>query len=125
MNRYRYPVSRFVRRVPGTGRETDPHLRGNGADQQTESPEHGTYGGLLFHPNWKAKRAEVLLRDGGRCVICAAEEDLQIHHRQYHFISQQQKFKMPWDYEGKLLITLCKSCHNRGHNKFKVPVKYI
>jgi hypothetical protein len=46
---------------------------------------------------------------------------LQVHHRQYHFIVSQQKFRLPWEYPNHLLITLCESCHNRGHNKYKVP----
>ncbi|MEN0052374.1 MAG: hypothetical protein AAGC65_01830 [Mucilaginibacter sp.] len=86
-----------------------------------EVPAHGTYGVLLFDPRWKAKRAEIVSRDGNACVICRGEDELQVHHRQYHFILVAGAFKMPWDYEDHLLITLCRSCHQRGHSKFKVP----
>lgn len=82
---------------------------------------HGSYGALLFHPDWKAKRKEILLRDMHRCVHCHNDKNLQVHHRQYHFIASEQKFRLPWDYPGHLLITLCESCHNKGHNKYKVP----
>ncbi|QEH41807.1 hypothetical protein FW415_13320 [Chitinophaga sp. XS-30] len=82
---------------------------------------HGSYGGLLFHPNWKAKRKEVLTRDMNRCVHCSSNKDLQVHHRQYHFIASQQKFRLPWEYPNHLLITLCECCHSKGHNKYKVP----
>jgi len=82
---------------------------------------HGSYGALLFHPNWKAKRKEILSRDMDRCVHCKSSKDLQVHHRQYHFVASQQKFRLPWDYPDHLLITLCESCHNKGHNKYKVP----
>jgi len=82
---------------------------------------HGSYGALLLHPNWKAKRKEILIRDMDRCVHCKSNKDLQVHHRQYHFIASQQKFRLPWDYPDHLLITLCESCHNKGHNKYKVP----
>lgn len=82
---------------------------------------HGSYGALLFHPNWKAKRKEILHRDLHRCVHCCSDKDLQVHHRQYHFMTSEQKFRLPWDYPGHLLITLCESCHNKGHNKYKVP----
>lgn len=82
---------------------------------------HGSYGALLFHPNWKMKRKEILQRDMHRCVHCRSDKDLQVHHRQYHFIASEQKFRLPWDYPGHLLITLCESCHNKGHNKYKVP----
>lgn len=83
-------------------------------------PAHGTYGALLFRPEWKAKREEILIRDLKSCVICKCENTLQVHHRQYHFIVRENKFKLPWAYSDNLLITLCESCHKRGHNKFKV-----
>jgi hypothetical protein len=82
---------------------------------------HGSYGALLFHPSWKAKRKEILHRDMHRCVHCRSGKDLQVHHRQYHFRVSEQKFRLPWDYPDHLLITLCESCHNKGHNKYKVP----
>ncbi|WP_298737819.1 hypothetical protein [uncultured Chitinophaga sp.] len=82
---------------------------------------HGSYGALLFHPNWKAKRREILERDKHRCVHCYSSEALQVHHRQYHFLASEQKFRLPWEYPDRLLITLCESCHNKGHRKFKVP----
>lgn len=82
---------------------------------------HGSYGALLFHPDWKAKRKEILHRDNHRCVHCSSDKDLQVHHRQYHFIKNKQQFRLPWDYPGHLLITLCESCHHKGHNKYKVP----
>ena len=86
----------------------------------TDNP-HGTYGALLFKPEWRAKRAEILQRDNHTCSICYGSEDLQVHHRQYHFIASLNQFKLPWDYPDYLLITLCESCHKRGHSKFKVP----
>lgn len=82
---------------------------------------HGSYGALLFHPNWKTRRKEILNRDMHRCVHCHSNTDLQVHHRQYHFIAEQKKFRLPWDYPDRLLITLCESCHNAGHRKYKVP----
>lgn len=88
----------------------------------TETPAaHGTYGGLLFHPKWKEKRKEILTRDQYRCVICKSTDELQVHHRQYLFIVSQNQFRLPWDYADHLLITLCESCHSRGHNRYKVP----
>lgn len=92
--------------------------------EENSSPNvksHGSYGALLLHPNWKAKRREILHRDMSRCVHCGNNQNLQVHHRQYHFIENQQKFRLPWDYKEHLLITLCESCHSRGHNKYKVP----
>lgn len=82
---------------------------------------HGTYGGLLFREEWKNKRDEIIKRDGS-CKICNSITDLQVHHRQYHFLLKEKKFKLPWEYSNKLLITLCENCHRRGHNKYKVPI---
>lgn len=86
---------------------------------------HGTYGSLLFDERWKKKRAEILLRDNHVCRVCGESSKLQVHHRQYHFIRSIKQFKPPWDYNLELLITLCESCHSRGHSKFKVPNIYI
>lgn len=92
------------------------------SENHYELPEtHGSYRGLILHPNWKAKRKEVIQRDQFKCVICSSGKDLQVHHRQYHFIKATKTFKLPWDYPGHLLITLCSSCHSRGHSKYKVP----
>lgn len=87
-----------------------------------ETPErHGTYGALLFHPKWRLRRKEILDRDNHACVICASQSNLEVHHRQYHFIINTKEFKPPWDYDDHLMITLCNRCHQRGHSKYKVP----
>lgn len=82
-----------------------------------------SYGELLFRPEWKQKRAQILFRDNYTCQFCGStnRESLQVHHRQYHFINRLEKFKDPWDYPEECLITICKRCHDRGHAQFKVP----
>lgn len=82
---------------------------------------HGSYGVALFDPKWKLKRKEILERDGNCCKICNSEEELQVHHRQYHFIIYLNTYKNPWEYDNKLLVTLCKACHQKGHRMYKVP----
>jgi hypothetical protein len=94
-------------------------------EEAYQEEAHGTYGALLFDKRWKEKRNEILTRDNNKCVICNRDEKLQVHHRQYQYIKALKKFKAPWDYENHLLITLCESCHSRGHNKFKIPNVYI
>ncbi|RYD80508.1 MAG: HNH endonuclease [Sphingobacteriales bacterium] len=80
----------------------------------------------LFDPRWKVKRKQILERDNYKCRICGnSEGHLSVHHKQYHFIKRLQKHLDPWDYVDKLMITVCESCHNRGHHKYKVPIKYI
>lgn len=101
-----------------------PHVTKSGTPAKAsgaDSMSHGSYGALLFHPRWKSKRKEILARDKHRCTHCKSDKSLQIHHRQYHFIVSQQRFRLPWEYPDHLLITLCESCHNRGHNKYNVP----
>lgn len=89
------------------------------------SQNHGAYGAALFDHRWKEKRKKILARDQNKCVICRSDKNLQVHHRQYHFSRTLRAFKNPWDYEQYLMITLCKKCHQKGHSKYKVPVKYI
>ena len=88
---------------------------------EVKDGSHGTYGALLFDPRWRSKRVQILERDKHRCILCGSIQSLQVHHRQYHFIEEQQQFKAPWDYTDNLLITLCEKCHQRGHRQFKVP----
>lgn len=93
--------------------------------QNNDVPSHGSYGALLFTPQWTAKRLEILKRDAHTCVVCKSAIGLQVHHRQYHFIVRQNQFRLPWEYPNDLLITLCESCHKKGHSKFKVPTVNI
>lgn len=86
---------------------------------------HGSYKSLLFDKRWKDFRIKILMRDNHKCVICQSVEKLAVHHKQYHFSEMQKTFKKPWEYNESLLITLCEECHNYGHRKYKVPVKYI
>jgi len=127
MEKYRYFNLPQVPRIPPNGRDNQNQSATQAAatDNGLALPAHGTYGGLLFDPRWKAKRAEIVNRDGGCCIICKSNEELQVHHRQYQYIKQANSFKMPWDYPDHLLITLCKNCHTRGHSKFKIPVLII
>lgn len=105
-------------RFPQVGRSLDQEKV---VIPEIDIPSHGTYGALLFKPEWRAKREEILIRDNRSCVICNNKIGLQVHHRQYHFVVRENQFKLPWQYSGNLLITLCESCHKRGHSKFKVP----
>jgi 5-methylcytosine-specific restriction endonuclease McrA len=115
------PYPRYIKQQETDGKAAS--VTESNTDKPAET--HGSYGALILHPNWKAKRKEVIERDQFKCVICGSSKELQVHHRQYHFVKATQKFKVPWDYPGHLLITLCSSCHSRGHSKFKVPSIHI
>jgi len=80
------------------------------------------YGELLKRPEWFEKRDVILKRDGSRCLHCGSDQNLQIHHRQYHKVKSIDDFKKPWEYHDKYLVTLCMNCHQVGHKYFKVPV---
>ncbi|MBR4052413.1 MAG: HNH endonuclease [Alistipes sp.] len=84
---------------------------------------HSSYGALLFRPEWRAKRDEILRRDDYTCQFCGCQErsELQVHHRQYHYIARLDQFKLPWEYPDQCLITICKRCHSRGHALYTVP----
>jgi 5-methylcytosine-specific restriction endonuclease McrA len=87
--------------------------------------QHGSYREKLFDKKWLIKRNAILRRDNNSCIICGKQDDLVVHHKQYHFVKNIAEFCDPWDYDDKYLVTLCESCHRRGHNKFNVPIKFI
>jgi 5-methylcytosine-specific restriction endonuclease McrA len=79
------------------------------------------YESLLKTPQWIGKRRQILARDRNKCRSCGKEKELEVHHRQYHFIQQIGQMQLPWKYENRHLITLCHGCHSLGHNKYKIP----
>lgn len=87
--------------------------------------DNNAYGALLFRREWKEKRERILQRDGYRCRICGSIANLQVHHKQYHFNKTTNRKCLPWEYDDKYLVTLCESCHSRGHAKYEIPTKHI
>ena len=83
--------------------------------------KHCSYGELLFREEWKVKREMILIRDNHTCQFCGSQENLQVHHRQYHFVERLGVFKLPWDYPNECLITICEKCHNKGHCVHEIP----
>ena len=66
-----------------------------------------TYSQKLLSPKWQKKRLQILNRDKFTCRLCKDDQtELHVHHLEYH------KDCEPWEYENKLLITLCKHCHS-------------
>lgn len=80
---------------------------------------------LLKHPKWFEKRNIIIKRDGHVCKYCGSADGLIVHHRRYNFNKKTQRFELPWNYENKHLLTLCKNCHQKGHSIYKIPVKTI
>lgn len=86
---------------------------------------HGSYRELLFDKRWMEKRAHIIQRDQYKCAICGSTDRLVVHHKQYHFNKKRNEKYPPWEYDDKYLVTLCESCHKRGHAKFEIPMKSI
>lgn len=69
-----------------------------------------SYSQLLKDPRWQRKRLEIMQRDNFTCQICGhADKPLHVHHIHY------EKGRMPWEYNGSQLITLCEDCHKSEH----------
>jgi len=69
--------------------------------------------GWYQHPNWLRVRATVFERDGNKCTICGAKScDVQLvgHHLVYI------EGKKLWDYLPEMVVTTCKTCHDKLHN---------
>lgn len=65
-----------------------------------------TYKEKLLDPRWQKKRLEIFERDKWTCRRCGDREStLHVHHLRYH------KGKEPWEYEDRILLTLCDDCH--------------
>jgi hypothetical protein len=60
------------------------------------------YSEFLQTPEWLEKRAQVLERDGHRCVVCNSKDRLEVHHRTY----ERRGYERLSD-----LTTLCHECH--------------
>ena len=84
-----------------------------------------TYGELLKRPEWLKKRGEILKRDSNSCRICQNSKELQVHHKQYHVHKTTETKAVPWAYDNKYLLTLCKKCHEVGHKLYKIPTFII
>jgi len=84
-----------------------------------------SYWELLKDTRWKEKCDFIKQRDGFSCRVCKVSENLIVHHRQYRFLIDSQRFVLPWENPESELITLCDSCHKQGHIKFDVPIIYI
>jgi hypothetical protein len=73
-----------------------------------KSEPHKSYSEKLKDPLWQKKRLEVMERDGWQCVCCKDKAStLNCHHTFY------DSSRMPWEYDGYEIVTLCQKCHLR------------
>ena len=69
------------------------------------------YQAYIASPAWRCLRAKALERDGHRCRLCDAADDLEVHHRQY---------PARWDLDSlDALTVLCRPCHDRVTNDLR------
>ncbi|MEJ5265416.1 MAG: HNH endonuclease [Bacteroidales bacterium] len=99
-------------------------VQDNEKDQEKDQ-QHGPYGAVLLDIRWRMRRQQIIERDGGKCLICKSTDNLEVHHRQYHFHTRINRYAMPWDYPDDVLITLCQRCHREGHRLYKIPTLYL
>lgn len=57
---------------------------------------------------WENKRCQVMVRDLCLCQDCGSNRHLEVHHLTYVRVGHELLDD---------LITLCKNCHNKAHNK--------
>lgn len=95
----------------------------------TQSEHHTSsklsYQEALTDRRWRELRDSILERDQYRCRSCGTTGGLHVHHRQYQRFKTSGEWKKPWEYPDYLLVTLCRVCHEIGHQKFPVPIKEI
>jgi len=66
---------------------------------------------------WLTKRQSILARDMYLCTGCHKAEVLEVHHIYY------VKGNHAWDYPNKALITLCRRCHQKWHDTYKLEIR--
>ena len=75
------------------------------------------YSILLSCFEWKFKRFKILVRDNFECQDCNEKSNkLHVHHTYY------LKDSMPWEIDDSALISLCRDCHTKRHEKEIIKV---
>lgn len=68
--------------------------------------QENSYSKKFKDPRWQKKRLKIFERDNWACQMCGSTVNpLVVHHKFY------MAWAEPWEYEDKLLITLCDNCH--------------
>ena len=99
-------------------RSTRPSM----ADLESFTAEMSTgwYAEYLASEHWKRKRIEAHQRFGGECRACCSTDDLQVHHRHYETLGEENVIRD--------LLLLCSICHfgiHRDHDIFAPKVEPV
>ena len=68
---------------------------------------NGWYSSYLQSEHWQEKRKEAHRRFGGECRACCSTTDLQVHHRHYQTLGEENVIRD--------LLLLCSVCHYGIH----------
>lgn len=90
-------------------------LRGRGEPPAVRSLSGGQdeYREYLNSPEWQAKRRLALEQAGWRCKVCNSTTRLQVHHRTYDRVGNEELCD---------LTVLCATCHQLFHDGGRMPV---
>lgn len=73
------------------------------------------YNQYIKSPEWKHLR-DLAIEETPYCVMCSAEDELQVHHRKYPVLLGTEP--LSW------LTVVCRKCHARHHGyKYRKPKK--
>ena len=72
-------------------------------------------GQFLHSAKWKRKRDSILRRDDYTCQLCKRYGKMKSAHSVHHIFPWE--FYPEYIYENWNLISLCKDCHNRMHDR--------
>lgn len=70
---------------------------------------HKEYEELLEQMEWRDFSREMIRRKGGKCEVCEADKNLELHHLGY------KPGKLPWEYADYEVMAICHSCHGNIH----------
>lgn len=88
--------------------ETDAVLREISRRDQENDKRRDEYQQYLKTPKWRAIAAKVMDRANGICEGCLDASASEVHHVSYQHVGNEFAFE---------LLALCRTCHERWHNK--------
>jgi 5-methylcytosine-specific restriction enzyme A len=80
-----------------------------------------TYLEFLKSPEWQRKRAKIIARDGGKCVVCGSRSRLQVDHLKYP--DRDASFRAFVGQRLDQLQTLCQKCHREKTKRSRRGIK--
>jgi 5-methylcytosine-specific restriction endonuclease McrA len=83
----------------------------------SSSKEREKHNRQLLSKSWQRKRNKILIRAMNICEYCKKTECLEVHHL-YYIIGNNI-----WDYPDNALIVLCRECHQKWHDEYKIEYR--